>query len=73
MHKPLSSFSVFEVSQGGQKKAVYHRVYQNAEVICHVCSTKQAAPTVEIMDAAAFVSPYTGSKMYPEPRSFVIV
>ena len=73
LHKPLSSFSVFEVSQDGQKQAIYHKVYQNAEVICHVCSTKQAAPNVEITDTAAFVNPYTGSKMYPEPRSFVIV
>ena len=55
LYMPLSSFCVFESDPGGQKQAVYHKVYQNAEVICHVCSTKKAAPAVRITDIAAFM------------------
>ena len=51
LHKPLSSFSVFEPN--GQ--LLYHEAFQDNEVICHVCSTKQTAPSIRMMDTVSFI------------------
>lgn len=53
LHKPLSSFSVFDYNE--QKQPIYHKVFQNDEVICHVCSTKQVMPSVRMMDTAGLM------------------
>jgi 4'-phosphopantetheinyl transferase len=53
LSKPLTSFSV--LAPDVQNKVIYHNVLQNDEVICHVCSKKQAAPTVRVIDTAAFI------------------
>ena len=53
LHKPLPSFSVFDSSE--QKQPIYHKVFQNDEVICHVCSTKRAVPSVQMMKTAALL------------------
>ena len=53
LSKPLSSFSVFD--SGEPSQPVYHKAFQNSEAICHVCSTKQVAPSARTMDAAALM------------------
>ena len=61
LSKLLSSFSVFDPEADKQKQPIYHKIFQNNEVICHICSTKQAAPSVKIMDTAAFM--YAAAKI----------
>ena len=55
LSKPLPSFSVFEPEPNTSTQPVYHKVFQNDEAICHVCSTKQILPYVRIMDTAGFM------------------
>ena len=53
LHKPLASFSVFELNN--REQAAYHKVFQNDETICHVCSKKQKPPTIRMMDTTLFI------------------
>ena len=53
LNKPLSSFSIFESSN--QERLVYHKIFQNDEAVCHVCSTKQESPSVRIINIATFM------------------
>jgi 4'-phosphopantetheinyl transferase len=55
LHKPLQSFSVFESAPDKQKQPAYHKVFQNGETICHVCSAKQFAPSVRVVETAEFM------------------
>ena len=54
LHKPLQSFSVFEENE--PRRAVYHKVLENREVVCHVCSAKLKPPTVRTMNTQAFIN-----------------
>ena len=53
LHKPLNSFSVFEPY--AQERLAYHKIFQNNEAIGHVCSTKQSAPSVRLIDIGTFM------------------
>jgi len=44
----LSSFSVLDTQKRGE--VFYHRVYDNGEVICHVCSSKEESPLVRVIN-----------------------
>jgi len=55
LSKPLSSFSVFESDSGEPSQPVYHKAFQNSEAICHVCSAKQFAPSVRVIETAEFM------------------
>jgi len=49
LHMPLTSFSVFGAIE--RERVFYHKVYENGEVICHVCSKKSDEPSVEMINA----------------------
>lgn len=53
LSKSLSSFSVFDST--GIKEPIYNNVFQNNDVICHVCSATTDKPTIRIMDTTALV------------------
>ena len=48
LHIPLPSFSV--ISHHDNKQLHYHKVFENAEAICHVCTQISYEPSVEIID-----------------------
>ena len=55
--KPLSAFSVFDTME--LEHISYHKILQNDEAICHVCSVNRHAPPirmVEITDLLKFAS-----------------
>ena len=51
LYKALTSFSVFEAG----KQERYHKVFQNEEVICHVCSTKKEPPIVRMLNTTGLI------------------
>lgn len=53
LHKPLTSFSVFTSDECAQ--ITYHKIFQNNQAICYVCSTKQELPAIQMMDTASFM------------------
>ena len=57
LHKPLSSFNVLD--SNAREGAIYYKVFQNDEAICHVCSIKQAMPSVKVIDVATFMQSIT--------------
>jgi 4'-phosphopantetheinyl transferase len=48
LSKDLPTFSVLDSSKTSQ--VFYHQVYKNETTVCHVCSNKQEAPTVKIIN-----------------------
>lgn len=57
LHKPLTSFSVLDSNEQGQ--LIYHKVYQNDEAICHVCSTNKTTPSVKLIETITFTQGIT--------------
>ena len=53
LSKPITSFSVFDSDE--QETITYHEVFQNEEAICYVCSTKQALPSIKLMNTKTFI------------------
>jgi len=53
LSKPLSSFSVFDSSE--LEIINYYNVFQNSDVISHVCSTSKEKPGVRIMDTTTLI------------------
>ena len=53
LHKPLSSFSVFDTMACHQP--TYHSVINNDECICHVCAMKKEAPSIRVIDVTSLV------------------
>jgi len=57
LHKPLSSFSVFDSNVFNEP--IYHNVFQNDEAICYVCSMKDIMPYVRLLDTFTFMQNIT--------------
>lgn len=53
LHKPLTSFSVFELNN--RKQVIYHEAFKNDETICYICSTNQKPPAIRMTDTAVFL------------------
>jgi len=53
LHKSLHSFSVLESNK--QDQLIYHNIFQNDEIISHVCSTKQSAPSIKVIGTTTFM------------------
>jgi 4'-phosphopantetheinyl transferase len=52
LSNPLPSFSIFD--SGEPERLFYHEIFHNEEAICHVCSTKESAPSIRIMNTEDF-------------------
>ncbi len=53
LHIPLTSFNVFD--SNGQEQLIYHKVFQNDEAICHVCSTDTGTPSLKQINTIKFM------------------
>ena len=51
LHLPLNSFSVLDTKE----HLYYHNIFQNNEVICHVCSQNFTIPSIELMNTEGFI------------------
>ena len=54
LYKSLLSFSVINPTQS-EKNIVYHKVFQNNETVCHVCSSKHDKPAVQVINIADLI------------------
>jgi 4'-phosphopantetheinyl transferase len=50
INKLLNPFSILDPNERGS--LIFYEVFQNAEAICHVCSTKKNSPIVKVIDTA---------------------
>jgi len=49
---PLPSFDVLQ--EEGQESFFYHKVFQNSEAMCHVCSGESSSPSLRVIDTSFF-------------------
>lgn len=48
LYKPLTSFSVFDLSNN--ERLMYHEIFNNNDAICCVCSAEHETPTSKVID-----------------------
>jgi 4'-phosphopantetheinyl transferase len=53
LHKPLTSFSVINPNE--RELTFYHKIFESADAVGHVCSINMTSPSIRIIDISSFL------------------